>query len=705
MHKEHLNLLDFWQAYADSPDAMYREFLAEALQHLRQRQESVARLKTPEDWRRRQAQMRQTLCELVGPFPEKTPLNARVLSVHQRDGYRMENLLLESQPGLHVTACLYIPDGRRTRGPAILYCTGHNIPGYRTPIYQHTIINLVRKGFVVLAFDPIGQGERLQYFDPSTGRSAIGTTSSVGHTYLGGPAFLAGSPLARHMIWDGIRSLDYLLQRPEVDPARVGITGRSGGGTQTCYIAALDDRLAAAAPECYLTTFEHLLLSRGPQDAEQNFDRGILNGFDQPDFLLLHAPKPCLVVATTRDIFSYEGTLALFEETQRVYQVLGRTEDFQITSDDAEHESTKKNREALYAFFLRTLGVDGDPTDEDVDIPSADELRVTSTGQVSTAIDGKGVPDLLREECDRLLTRLDRARADLPRHLAQVRASANALSGYRPPARGTRAIYSGTYQRAGYVIERHLLATGDRFALPTLVMRPETGPMQRVVLHLHPDGKGVAAEAGSATEQLVQRGCAIVATDITGVGELAVRDSPCSQWFPGTPFKEFFALLQIGRSIVARQAEDVARVLQFIRATFHVPADEVHVIAHGSLVPVVLHAAAIEKCFSGVALVGGLLSYANLVRTRMYLRSHVAALVPSALTAYDLPDLAACIAPKPLLLINPVDGAGSVAGSDQIEEELAVVRQAYATHPTALDLQQGVDVVEIPGKLLRWISS
>ena len=160
----------------------------------------------------------------------------------------------------------------------------------------------MKKGFIVLTYDPIGQGERLQYFDLEKGESRVGGSTKE-HSYVGAQCFIAGNSIARHMIWDGIRGIDYLLTREEVDPKRIGLTGLSGGGTLTSYIAAFDARVHAAAPQCYITSFKRLLESIGPQDGEQNFYHGIARGIDHADLLEVRAPKPALVLATTRDYF------------------------------------------------------------------------------------------------------------------------------------------------------------------------------------------------------------------------------------------------------------------------------------------------------------------------------------------------------------------------------------------------------------------
>src|SRR5207253_7664132 len=119
----------------------------------------------------------------------------------------------------------------------------------------------------VLCYDPIGQGERIQLLDKD-GKPAISRGTDE-HDMVGVGALLIGSSTATYRIWDGIRSLDYLAGRAEIDPKRLGCTGNSGGGTLTAYLMALDERIGCAAPSCYITSLERLFATIGPQDAEQ----------------------------------------------------------------------------------------------------------------------------------------------------------------------------------------------------------------------------------------------------------------------------------------------------------------------------------------------------------------------------------------------------------------------------------------------------
>ncbi|MEX2591767.1 MAG: prolyl oligopeptidase family serine peptidase [Anditalea sp.] len=248
--------------------------------------------------------------------------------------------------------------------------------------------------------------------------------------YPGAQAFISGKSQAMYMIWDGIRAVDYLLTREEVDPERIGITGRSGGGTQSSYIAAIDERIDAAAPENYITNFTRLLETNGPQDAEQNFLHGIAQGLDQPDLLIVRAPKPTLMITTTRDIFSIQGARETAKEVSGIYEAYGEEQNFSMVEDDAGHASTPKNREAMYAFFQHHLDNPGAPKDEEVELLSDEDIQVTSTGQISTSLEGERVFSLNREDTEKLISQWSDSRTEPTTDFSRVVEAAKKLSGY-----------------------------------------------------------------------------------------------------------------------------------------------------------------------------------------------------------------------------------------------------------------------------------
>ena len=332
-----------WFRYTDSKNSLYHHLSGQAFKLLNKRSEAVDKIKTGKQWLKRQSEIRKTLSDIVGPFPVKTPLNARITGIVHKDGYHVEKIIYESRPGYYVTSALFIPDGLKGTAPAILFCSGHSEEAFRRPLYQHVVINLVKKGFIVLAIDPFGQGERLQYYDQKEGVSNIGS-STLEHSYPAAQCFLAGKSIVQYFIWDGIRGIDYLLTRKEVDPERIGCHGLSGGGTQSTYIAAFDDRIKAVSPACFITSLQRLFESIGPQDGEQNIFHDISNGIDYADLLIVRAPKPTLIVTTTRDFFSIQGARETFGEVKRAYTALGQENKVSMVEDDYEHGYTKKKQ-------------------------------------------------------------------------------------------------------------------------------------------------------------------------------------------------------------------------------------------------------------------------------------------------------------------------------------------------------------------------
>ena len=264
--------LDF---LSDLPDyahlrTMLREYLnREAITRLEERRQQIASLSTPEEVAKRRAYVREQMIRDLGGFPARTPLNARVVGTLDRDGYKIEKVIFESQPHFYVTGNLYLPKTGNPPYPGVLFPARAR----KRRQVQRGLAADARQPWraeVTLCFtwDPIGQGERVQLYDPDLEAGKI-SASTEEHTDMGVQCLLLGDTLARYTIWDGMRALDYLLSRPEVDPTRIACTGNSGGGTHTAYLSALDDRIKVAMPSCYITSWRRLLESIGPQDAEQ----------------------------------------------------------------------------------------------------------------------------------------------------------------------------------------------------------------------------------------------------------------------------------------------------------------------------------------------------------------------------------------------------------------------------------------------------
>jgi cephalosporin-C deacetylase-like acetyl esterase len=694
--REDLSVLGGWMRFSDAPNALYHHLGEQAFAFLDARRDRVARLKTGSQWRERQEEIKATLNRIVGPFPGKTPLNARVTGVVRKEGYRFEKVVFESMPRFFVTGVLFVPDGVKARAPAILYLCGHSASGFRNAPYLTVILNLVKKGFIVFAMDPVGQGERYQYWDPERRASRVGEPT-LEHSYPGAQCFITGSSLARYMIWDGMRAIDYLVSRPEVDPSRLGVTGRSGGGTQSAYIGAMDPRITAAAPENYITTFRRLIESRGVQDAEQNFPSGIASGIDLPDLLAVRAPRPTLMITTTRDMFSIQGAREAHEEVATAFKAFGAEAHFLMVEDDAPHASTRKNREALYAFFRKALDLPGPTEDEAVEIMPFGELNATPTGQVATSLGGETVFSLNRAEARARLAGLDRLRSRPESHLSEMLASARRLSGYRAPGPNQEAVFTGRWQRDGYSVEMSFIQGEGNYVVPFLVFVPGGGGTHPAVIYLHPEGKAADAAPGATIEGLVKRRYLVLAPDLVGLGEMgpgAFQGDASGFKMGSANYNYWFAAIQIGRSLTGIRAGDVVRTVNYLKGRADADVTRLAAVSHGEMGVVLLHAAALDDSIKQVALIAPLLSWSSIVLNEYYAPKYAPHAVAGALGRYDLPDLASALAPRKLLALGPVDEMGTPAPPQWIDAAIAPVRAAYAAIPGA---SRALDVRPVRG--------
>lgn len=687
--EENLNVLERWTEWSDPENMLIHHLNDHAFRFLDSRDELIESLRTKEEWISRQKEVKGIMSEIVGPFPERTPLNAKITGVVKKAGYRIEKLVYESMPGLHVTGCLYIPEGVKGKRPAILNVIGHTDISFRGESYQTLILHLVQKGFIVLAIDPVGQGERFQYFDPDRKIPIFGPGVAE-HSYFGNQCFLAGVSPARYFIWDGIRGIDYLVSRKEVDPARIGVTGLSGGGTITAYISAFDERVKASAPSCYITGFRRLLESIGTQDAEQNFFHGIKSGITHADLIEVRAPKPTLIVSTTRDFFSIQGARESFAEAKKAFNAFGLGENLSMTEDHYGHGFTPKNNEATCAFFQKYLDLPGNPVPGEITTLDPAELKVTPTGQISTSYQGETVFSINAGEAEKLFADLENSRNDTEKHLAGVKNYAGLLSGYDRRTEKPSSVYRGTWQRKGYSVEMHALKGNGNYVIPLLLFVPDGNGRYPAVIYLNPKGKTADSGPGGTIEEIAKKGYVVAAADLLGSGEVA----PDESFFNAS----YFISVLTGKTLTGTGAEDIDIVVNFLTARTDVDKDKISSIAYDELSPVLLHAAVFNPGISSTVIVGSPVSYKAIVMNRFYDRKLAAYTVPGAVRHYDLPDLLSCIAPRKVVMAGIRDQMGKTAGKELVDNELAYPVKVYSMKGKSDNLRilpSGEDIVTV----------
>ncbi len=612
---------------------LYAQLQQHAYTALDRRKEAYEELETPEQIRAYQQERRDFFVTQLGGFPERTPLNAKTVGTIAEDGYRIEKVIFESQPNHRITANLYLPDSE-TPVPGVVVSSGHSRTAKTADYNQRFGIMMAKHKMAALCFDPIGQGERSQILDEQGEPKFSGTTTE--HSLIGVGSILVGRNTARYRVWDAIRSIDYLASRPEVDADRIGFTGCSGGGTLTSYVMALDDRVACAAPACYLTTFRRLIETIGPQDAEQNIFGQLAFGLDQPDYVLLRAPRPTLISSTTDDFFDIQGSWDNFRQAKRVYGKLGFPERVDLVEVEGTH-GVKPQGLATIAHWMQRWLLDRDEPVAAVELGTRapEELMCTESGQVLTSSGEQSVFDLNAARETELAKQREDQWSGAPRDALAT--EINTLIG-RPDGKPRRPTSKsvGRVERDDYAIEKHVIRTDSEAWLPALTFLPST-PSGEVYLYLHEEGKAGDTDPGGPVEEIVKAGHVVLTVDLRGQGETSAgeRDALLPDW------KTYFLGYLLGKPLVGMRVTDALDAATLAADDLQEGSDAggVHLVGVGHGGIVALHAAAlVPERFASVTLRDTPRDWASIVRDDVP-SGQLDSSVHGALEVYDLPDL------------------------------------------------------------------
>jgi dienelactone hydrolase len=628
-----------------------------AQQQLAQRAAAVAQLKTPEQIRQRARLVRANLTRWIGGFPnQKTPLNIqRTGTIHHPD-YRVEKIIFESQPRFFVTANLYIPHTGPGPFPAVLQPTGHSLTAKARELYQSLSIGLVKYGFVVLTYDPLGQGERRIFFDPDLNDSKVGGTT-VEHQMVGVQSLLAGQSLARYMIWDGIRAIDLLQSLPQVDPNRIGVAGCSGGGTLTAYLAALDPRVQAAAPACYITSWVDQLKGTGPQDAEQQFPDQLRDGFDHGDLLIAMAPKPYLIASTTEDFFPLAGAQRTYQEAKEIYNRFGAEDKISWFTAPGPHGMRADTRAAVYSWMRKWLQNKPGPAPEpELTVELEENLNATPTGQLSTSLGGETASTANRKAFARIKT-----------HTADLPAAISRLTRYQPSS-----------------IPLNVQSKSTANGAEALTYDSEPGRPVPALLFQPPNPKGTilvadaAGKSAPSARALAAAGYTVLAIDSALTGDTATRrDSYSAEWFPQD--KAIWLTLMIGKTVTGLRMADIIRGLDLL-ASRNLLTPQTTLLARGNPGVAALHAAVLDSRIGRVIVEGLSPTYRTLASTPIH-RQIFDVVIPGVLSDYDLPELAAGIAPREVIIGRATQAPNEGFGGSNVRiirrRELTSIPDAY----------------------------
>jgi len=612
------------------------------------RRETLDGLRSPSDAEAYQRRMGRAVKQAFGPRPFKTDLKARVVDTIERRVYRIEKVVFESRPGCLVTGHLYVPKGLEGRAPAVLGTCGHSETGKLEPYYQGFCQRLARAGFVVLIYDPFNQGERDQYWRLKD-RSAVGNCCHA-HNMMGKQLELVGEWFGAWRAWDGIRALDYLLARPEVDKTRVGLTGNSGGGTMTTWLWACEPRFTMAAPSCFVTTFIANLENEIPADCEQ-YPPGVIGaGLELVDLLLASAPKPILLLGQQYYFFDRRGLREAYGDLRQFYNLLGAPKgDHGLFIGPNPHGFSEPNQKAMVEFFCRQAGV------VPVKVRKSEVLSVEDGSVTAKANTVAAGATPIYELIETRAAELGEGRKRLTGP-ALTRAAAKLLGVAAkhpvPHYRNLRATRIGGLAVARYAVETDV---GDGSPIRAILHKAGVHPQRQGTLDVEKEVGLYVPHVGSeeelADEPLAQALCVkgpLYAVDPRGLGES--RPDETGDFFHpyGMDYMFHGQGLLLGESYLGRRVHDVLSVVALLRAE---GASKVRLYGRGQGAIIALFAGLIDGKMASVSLVNAPLSYGAMTRQPL-VAWPAACFAPGVLHHFDLPECYRALGAK-VELIQP----------------------------------------------------
>lgn len=619
-------------------------------------------------WQTRRAELRQSMFSALGPIPEKPcPLEPRILGTLKRPGYRVEKLIFQSRPDVWVTANLYVPDPVKDKLPAVLVVHGHWAGARRDPVVQARCLGLVQLGFVVLAVDAFGAGERYT-------RPAMGTYHGA---LYGSTLWPSGHTLAGMQVYDNRRAVDYLCSRPEVNAQRLGVTGASGGGNQSMYAGALDDRLAAVVPVCSVGTYQAYLRAAC---CVCEMVPSALRFTEEGDVLGLVAPRALMVVNATRDgfQFSVEQARMSLQRARAIYEVHKLPDKVRHTIFESGHDYSQPMREAMYGWMTRWLKNEGkgdaipEPKHQ---IEKPEELACFEAGNRPANF------QLLPEFSARAARPLvDRASAGRPDHREawestamdrrdQLRRVLGDFPARRSDAKPGIATTDGQIRTIPVVIQPEPDMPVPAFWRARTDRAAGNHPAC-ILLHLEGKQQALAHPFAAA---LVERGWSVLAPDLRATGETR----PAGDAIAGAPdHNSTEHALWVGRPLLGQWTFEVGCLLDWAAAQPNVDRQRLSVVGIGPAGLVALCAAALFE--DRVTSAGALGTWASYVTSEPYpAGTPMGILVPGILRVGDIPHLAALTAPRRLLIVEARTPQNRALTDKELREAYAFPRNVY----------------------------
>lgn len=622
------------------------------------------------EWQQRRTKLRENLLKAWGGFPE-TPceLAPRKLGEIQRDGYRVEKLIFQTRSDVWMTANAYVPDKAKSeKVPAILHVHGHWAGAKQDRVVQSRCIGSVKHGFFVLVVDAFGAGER-------------GTGKKLGEYHgemTGATLFPIGLPLSGLQVYENMRAVDYLQTRPEVDGKHIGITGASGGGNQTMYAGAFDERFGCVVPTCSVGTYDSYL---GAACCMCEVVPGAVRFTEEGDVLGLAAGRGLMVTNATRDAFQFSVGEAKksFGRVESIAKLLGKPDGVKHTIIESGHDYNQPMREAMYGWMTRHLKRTGDGSPlPDPEIKTEDPESLRCFPGESRPDDYVTIPRFAGAEA-RKLSANRKTSENLDAWKTEQAARLKALD----------AVLGGTGADAAKATLGVELTEGETFKLSflsepgialTLLLSgvsktPQPLKVNRLAVLLDLEQSADKTLASDQAKKLLKEGWAVAVPELRAVGRFALPSDKIGH-APDHNSAEWS--LWIGRPLLGQWAWDVRRALDVLSGRFAELPSEVMLVGNTTAGPIALCAAALDLRITRAVMINSLASY---VTDEPYRNQRLGLMVPSILRDVgDIPHIAALIAPRRMTIVGGVTGGGQTIHGDDLIKQYRATREVFATY-------------------------
>jgi len=573
--------------------------------------------------------------KVLGEFPTETPLNTQITGVISCPGYTIEKIIYESFPGHHVTANLYIPASVGKHPAAVFFC-GHEDTSIATESYQKTAILFAQNGFVIFVIDPVSQSERHQFTNSAGTQLTRGSTTE--HTLINEGSLLVGKSTPADMIWDNKRGVDYLVSRPEVDTARIGCLGNSGGGIQTLYYMAFDKRMKVAAPCSYFSIRYRAFEINNPDDGCQQLPSEGMEQLDLVDYMTMFAPKPAIVLAGKYDFIYFQGTKDGAEQVKQVYDKFGASDKFSFFVADDGHGISKPKREAVVSFFLQQLFGITKKVTEPVLQPLQAESALNCTRSGSINIDYPLEITIPKRNLQLYETYKQTRAAFCSQDRKTIQTGIKRMLRIEQPVK-IEVERTEVISRKGYSIQKIIIHSVTQPPLPCLFFIPDKPVEQsEVILFADEHGKNKAALSGGMLDSLALKGHYILAFDPRGMGETADSENQNDPKFMNNEYRNAALALFNGTPLLSQRVTDIGMVLDFITNESTMKSRPIRLIVKGNIIPAAIHAAVLDDRITRLEVIGNIISWKHYLDNPIQ-PDQLSQVIPGVLEYYDLPDL------------------------------------------------------------------